>query len=248
MLRAVSVTDIGKKRQLNQDYIYASVAAVGKLPNLFMVADGMGGHNAGDYASRFTIESIEKYVQNSDEADPDNVFDEAVPIVNRDLRRIAASDKELSGMGTTLVAACVQDDMLRVANVGDSRLYIVNPRYITQITVDHSLVEEMIQKGGLDRKDARNHPDKNIITRAVGALDHIEADHFCVELQKEDTILLCSDGLTNMVDDEEIKRIVAGKGTLAERADALIEAANNNGGKDNIAVILIEPFANEVEE
>ena len=116
-------------------------------------------------------------------------------------------------------------------------------REIRQITRDHSLVEEMIRMGGLDRADARNHPDKNIITRAVGAEDHVEPDFFTVELREGDTVLMCSDGLTNMLEDEEIRMIISGARDLVEKAERLVEAANANGGRDNISVILIEPCA-----
>ena len=146
------------------------------------------------------------------------------------------------GMGTTVVVASCMGRFLQVANVGDSRLYVVN-REIRQITRDHSLVEEMIRMGGLDRADARNHPDKNIITRAVGAEDHVEPDFFTVELREGDTVLMCSDGLTNMLEDEEIRMIISGARDLVEKAERLVEAANANGGRDNISVILIEPCA-----
>ena len=133
---------------------------------------------------------------------------------------------------------------LQVANVGDSRLYIIN-KEIRQITRDHSLVEEMIRMGGIDRKAARNHPDKNIITRAIGGMDTVEIDFFHEELRPGDIVLMCSDGLTNMLEDEEIGEILKEQVSIEERAKKLVEAANNNGGKDNIAVILIDVFAKE---
>jgi len=126
--------------------------------------------------------------------------------------------------------------------VGDSRLYVVNDK-IKQITIDHSLVEEMIQMGGLDRASARKHPDRNIITRAIGACNTVDVDFFHVELKPEDIVLMCSDGLTNMLEDEEIRQILSGPKDIREKAEELVKAANNNGGSDNIAVILIEPFA-----
>lgn len=129
-----------------------------------------------------------------------------------------------------------------VANVGDSRLYLINDE-IRQVTVDHSLVEEMVRIGGLDRNAARNHPDKNIITRAVGVKEKVEIDFFRVALLRDDTILLCSDGLSNMVEDEQIRLIVNGQRDIVEKTQELIKAANENGGNDNISVILIEPFA-----
>jgi len=144
-----------------------------------------------------------------------------------------------------VVATCKGRELL-VANVGDSRLYVVG-RQIRQITRDHSLVEEMVRLGGIDRETARNHPDKNIITRAIGATPSVDVDFFHVELQEDELILMCSDGLTNMLEDEEIRMILHGQRDIVEKAEELVKAANNNGGKDNIAVILIEPAADEVE-
>ncbi len=128
--------------------------------------------------------------------------------------------------------------------MGDSRLYIVGDE-IRQITRDHSLVEEMVRMGGLGREEARNHPDKNIITRAIGARDTIEIDFFHEELKSGDIVLMCSDGLTNMLEDEEIKSILQGEGAMEEKVKRLIGAANENGGKDNITVILVDAFAKE---
>ena len=242
VLKTFSITDIGRKRNINQDYIYTSEEPVGNLPNVFIVADGMGGHNAGDYASKVTVETMLAEMQSSFEKNPTLIFRRAIEEANEVIRRRADEDKKLEGMGTTVVVASCMGRFLQVANVGDSRLYVVN-REIRQITRDHSLVEEMIRMGGLDRADARNHPDKNIITRAVGAEDHVEPDFFTVELREGDTVLMCSDGLTNMLEDEEIRMIISGARDLVEKAERLVEAANANGGRDNISVILIEPCA-----
>ncbi|MBP3604917.1 MAG: Stp1/IreP family PP2C-type Ser/Thr phosphatase [Lachnospiraceae bacterium] len=244
-MTSFSITDIGKKRKLNQDFVYASDEPIGNLPNIYIVADGMGGHNAGDYASKCTVETIVREVQNSFEKSPIRILSKAIREANDKVRRKARSDVNLTGMGTTVVAATCMGKYLQVANVGDSRLYIINDE-IRQITRDHSLVEEMIRMGGLDREAARNHPDKNIITRAIGAKDTIEIDFFNEELKSGDIVLMCSDGLTNMLQDEEINAILKGAGTLKERAEKLVEAANNNGGRDNIAVIIIDMFAREV--
>lgn len=246
MLKTFSITDIGKRRKLNQDYVYTSEMPVGHLPNLFMVADGMGGHNAGDYASRYTIETIVNEIQNFEEDSPVFVLEKAIKSANRHIRQKSEEEIELNGMGTTVVAATINGDKLCVANVGDSRLYIINKRTIRQITRDHSLVEEMVRMGGLKREMARTHPDKNIITRAIGAQDDVEVDFFELTLEKDDVILMCSDGLTNMIEDEEIRMIMQGQRDIVEKAESLIKAANNNGGKDNIAVVLVEPFADEV--
>ena len=242
MLKTFSITDIGKKRKLNQDYVYTSERPVGNLPNVFIVADGMGGHNAGDYASKFTVETMIQEIENSFEVNPEKILAKAIEVANEKILAAAAEDENLEGMGTTVVAATCMGKYLRVANVGDSRLYVIGEK-ITQITRDHSLVEEMVRMGGIDREAARNHPDKNIITRAVGATNKVEVDFFNVELSEKDIVLMCSDGLTNMLEDEEIRMILNGQRDIVEKAEELVKAANLNGGKDNIAVVLIEPFA-----
>lgn len=246
MLKSYALTDIGRRRQLNQDFIYCSETPVGNLPNIFIVADGMGGHNAGDYASVLAVETVVEEIEASFEKNPVKILEHAITKANTILRQRASENFSLSGMGTTLVAATCFGRYLEVANVGDSRLYVVGEE-ITQITVDHSLVEEMVRMGGIGREEARNHPDKNIITRAVGAKDDVEIDFFNLELKTGDMVLLCSDGLTNMVDDERILRIMKNGGNLRDRVEELVETANRNGGKDNISVIVIEPLADEVE-
>ena len=242
MLQAFSVTDIGKRRQLNQDYVFAQETPLGNLANLFLVADGMGGHNAGDYASRYAVETVVREVKGSFEKSPVRILGKAIKVANDQIRRKAGEDVSLYGMGTTMVAATLMGHYLQVANVGDSRLYIVNDE-IRQITRDHSLVEEMVRLGGIKPEEAKHHPDKNIITRAVGAEDKVEPDFFTVELQEGEIVLMCSDGLTNMLEDEEIRMIISGARDLVEKAESLVEAANANGGRDNISVILIEPCA-----
>ena len=246
MLKTFSITDIGRKRKVNQDYIYTSEKPVGNLPNVFIVADGMGGHNAGDYASKVTVETPLAEMENSFEKNPTLIFRKAIEEANEVIRRRAREDEKLEGMGTTVVVASCMGRFLQVANVGDSRLYVVGSK-IRQITRDHSYVEEMVRIGELDRADARNHPDKNIITRAIGARDYVEADFYNLELKTGDMVLLCSDGLTNMVDDETIHHILRGDGRLKDRVEELVRTANQNGGKDNISAIVIEPLADEVE-
>lgn len=244
MIKSFSVTDIGRKRKLNQDFAYSSDEPVGNLPNVYIVADGMGGHQAGDYASKCTVETMVREIRGCFEKSPIRILSKAIRIANDQVRKKAREDESLLGMGTTVVAATCLGKYLQVANVGDSRLYIINDE-VRQITRDHSLVEEMVRMGGIDREAARNHPDKNIITRAIGARDTIEIDFFHEELKSGDIVLMCSDGLTNMLEDEEIGRILRSQGTIEERAEELIEAANQNGGRDNIAVIVIDMFAEE---
>lgn len=244
MLRSYAVTDIGCKRQINQDFVYLSETPVGNLPNIFIVADGMGGHNAGEFASKYAVETIVEEVRASSEKNPTIILGRAIDKANAYIRQKAGGDNALMGMGTTIVIATCIGKNLEVANVGDSRLYLVNDR-IEQVTIDHSLVEEMIQRGGIDRRSARNHPKKNIITRALGAKSTIEADFFNLKLEEGDIVMLCSDGLTNMVEDEDIRKTLKSGGNLKERAEALVRMANDNGGKDNISVIIIEPSMDE---
>ena len=199
-MKTYSITDTGALREMNQDYFFASDDPVGNLPNLYIVADGMGGHKAGDYASRYTTQRVVASVSRDPGEEPVSIIKEAINTANKILIEEAAEDESKQGMGTTLVVATIIDGKLYVANVGDSRLYIVNDN-IRQVTRDHSLVAEMVRLGEVDVAAAREHPDKNIITRAIGAKENVEADFFEVELQEGDRIVICTDGLTNMVED-----------------------------------------------
>lgn len=227
---------------MNQDFVCSSDESVGHLPNLYLLADGMGGHKAGDYASRFTVRETLRLAAANRGSDPIEILGEALHTVNQNLHATAGMREDLSGCGTTIVAATVSGTTLRTANVGDSRLYLVGDT-IRQITVDHSLVEEMVLAGSLDAKKARNHPDKNVITRAVGAEEYLDVDFFTTRLHPGELILMCSDGLTNMVEDEEILELIHRQETLESKAKALVTRANENGGLDNISVILIDAFA-----
>ncbi len=245
MLKTFSKTDIGQSRRLNQDCVYTCEVPLGNLPNLFIVADGMGGHNAGDYASAYTVKAIEREVMLCEETEPVKIMKEAIECANEEIYKKAEAEENFKGMGTTVVVATILDDVLYVANVGDSRLYLIDEE-IQQITRDHSLVEEMVRIGEIERSAARMHPDKNIITRAIGALATIEIDFFEVDLKRGDLILMCSDGLTNMIEDEDIRMVARAQRDVVQIVEELIRVANHNGGKDNIAVIIIEPFADEV--
>lgn len=239
-MKSFSVTDIGKKRSVNQDYLYCNENAVGKFPNLFIVADGMGGHRAGDYASRLCVNKVIEAVGASSMVTPISIFDEAIEFANRAVYGEAADNEEYEGMGTTFVGAVLYDKTLYVANIGDSRLYVLSDRF-RQITEDHSLVEEMVKNGEIRKDEARSHPNKNIITRALGTNKTVVADYFELDLKEDDIVLLCSDGLTNMVEDEEIAHILRQyQGDLAGAGQKLVLRANDYGGKDNIAIVLIQ--------
>lgn len=248
LMEAYCLTDVGRRRSSNQDYVFISEQPVGNLPNLFVVADGMGGHNAGDLASRLAVEALTKSIrENKKEKNPIRILGRAIEKANESVLEKAATDSNLYGMGTTLVTATVSGGCLYVANVGDSRLYLIRNQRIRQVTKDHSLVEEMVRLGELTEEQARNHPDKNIITRAIGARRRVKIDFFDEDLRGQDVILMCSDGLSNMVEDREMEGIVKENGPLKDAALKLIEAANKNGGRDNIAVVLVRPMTDEVK-
>ena len=239
------MTDVGRKREINQDYVFATDEPLGALPNLLVVADGMGGHKAGDFASKYTVEVLEEELKHTLKENPEEILRDAVRTANHKLIEAAGKDIKLEGMGTTLVAATVIDHSLYFVNVGDSRLYLINQE-IRQLSRDHSLVEEMLRLGGINEEEAKHHPDKNIITRAIGGKENVEADFFEHHLKKGDIILMCTDGLCNMVDDEEIFAIIKGARDIVEAGQSLIDRANANGGKDNIGVVLAQPYSDEV--
>lgn len=244
-MKTFFITDVGMVRQVNQDYVYATDQPLGALPNLFVVADGMGGHQAGDYASKYTVEVLQRELAESEGPDVEKELVLAIQTANKEIIRKASQDSHLKGMGTTVVAATIVNQMMYFANVGDSRLYLIN-QGIVQLTKDHSLVEEMVRLGGIKPEEAKHHPDKNIITRAIGAKETVEVDFYEHRLKRGDIILMCTDGLSNMVDDEELFHIVQGGRDIVESGESLVAAAKENGGTDNIGLVLVDPFANEV--
>ena len=247
-MKSFSLTDVGQVRNQNQDYVYASEQPIGNLPNLFVLADGMGGHNAGDFASRCAVSVIEASVKKDMSFNPIKIMRHAIEEANEKIHELAKEDAAKAGMGTTLVAVTVVGYYAYVANVGDSRLYVSDEQGLVQITRDHSWIAEMVMRGELSKEEARNHPDKNIITRALGAEKTVDVDFFDMRLEPGSTILMCSDGLSNMVEDKKMEEIILNSDEdITWKGNTLIQEANNNGGKDNIAIILIEPFTNEVE-
>ena len=246
-MRIYSATDVGQKRKMNQDYVFVSQEPVGNLPNLFAVADGMGGHNAGDYASAHAVQTLVSQIQADADFNPIKVIRHAIEAANTEIIDQAQRDEGLRGMGTTMVVATIVGNYAYVANVGDSRMYVVD-KQIRQVTKDHSLVQEMVRMGEITAEQARNHPDKNIITRALGAERVVDVDFFDMRLEPGSTLLMCSDGLSNMVEDRKMEEIILNSDEdITWKGDTLIQEANQNGGKDNIAIILIEPFTNEVK-
>ena len=247
-MRVYSATDVGQKRKMNQDYVFVSENPVGNLPNLFVVADGMGGHNAGDFASSHAVQILVDEIRKDADLNPIKVLRHAIETANSAILDRAQKEEALRGMGTTMVAATIVGHYAYVANVGDSRLYLIQGK-IRQITKDHSLVQEMVRMGEIKPEEARNHPDKNIITRALGAERTVDIDFFDLKMEPGSTILMCSDGLSNMVEDSKIEEIILDQtNELPKKGERLLSEANRNGGKDNIAVILVEPFTNEVDK
>lgn len=240
-MSAVGRCDLGKVRKQNEDSIYISVDT--KL-RYFIVADGMGGHNAGEIASQSAIEYFNEYIRdNGDISDGGDVLDtfvEALSYSNLKIYEMSQSDPAYSGMGTTFSAAALYDGKLYCVHIGDSRIYIYDKKGLRQITRDHSFVMEMVRMGKLTVEEARVHPKRNMITKAVGIEKSMPADTFIQPVGEDSIILLCSDGLPSMVADRDIEKILKKRAGLDKKADMLVELANKNGGYDNISVILAD--------
>ena len=241
-----AITDTGRIRSNNQDYVFASDSDTGVLANLFLVADGMGGHRAGEYASETAVKTVLEELRNKNVSEPIPALDSAIRFANKKLYTESKADASKAGMGTTFVAATVYDEHLYIANVGDSRLYVVEDKGLRQVTRDHSVVEELVRNGGLSKEAARKHADKHKITRAVGAEEEVKVDFFDVPISDVHQILMCTDGLTNMLSDEEISDILLSDNKVKQKAELLVTTANEKGGRDNITVVVIDSFTDEV--
>ncbi|MDF2820770.1 MAG: Serine/threonine protein phosphatase [Clostridiales bacterium] len=239
-MEVYGITDIGQKRTNNQDYIFYSGEKIGNLPNLFIVADGMGGHNAGDQASSIAVKNFIEFVDNTDLYSITDILKIGIKEMNSIVYKLSMENEEFTGMGTTFVVAVIDYGTLYVANIGDSRAYIVNEENINKVTIDHSFVEEMLISGQITEEEAINHPKKNRITRAIGVSDTVMVDLFEQKLNSNDYVLMCSDGLTNMLSNNEIKEILLSNTDVEEKVKNLISASNCNGGDDNISAIVIK--------
>ena len=230
-----SATSVGRIRPLNEDsYFVSEPDQSGTV--LAIVADGMGGHNAGEVASGKAVGIVQKDVLGKCGKNAKDVLVKAVNDANREIYEMSVNARNLSGMGTTMTACVAEEHNVTAVQVGDSRLYLIRGEKITQITKDHSLVEMLLENGKITKEEARRHPQKNIITRAVGTDKTVEADIYEFRAEAGDVILLCSDGLVNMVEDEEIINLSE---TLNDAANKLVAEAETAGGTDNITVILI---------
>lgn len=239
-MKIFSKTDRGKVRKENQDAYFADKTA--DKAAFAVVCDGMGGANAGNVASEIAVKRISEYVIRSyrdgmTDEDIEKTVKNAVVSANIELYDMSVNDPKLSGMGTTVVLAFVKDGTAVIAHVGDSRIYLVNGG-ITQLTRDHSVVQSLIESGKITPEDAKFHPRKNVITRALGAEEEVAVDTARLKLNEGETLLLCTDGLTNFLDDSDILETF--KNTdIAMTAESLVEKANQNGGGDNITVVTV---------
>ena len=235
-----AASDTGRVRQTNEDFCFATTRQIGGLSNLFVVCDGMGGHRAGEYASSLAVAKMLSRVREYGSGDPFEILSAGIEGANRAIYELSQSDPDKAGMGTTLVAATVEDSTLYAVNVGDSRLYCMEKSGLRQITRDHSYVAEMVQKGLLDSREARFHRDRNKITRAIGVLPGVRIDYFDFDVIPGMQVLLCTDGLTGMLYDEEIRDVLDTSAEPKEKTIELIGKANERGGTDNITVVLVE--------
>ncbi|MGX6962705.1 Stp1/IreP family PP2C-type Ser/Thr phosphatase [Vagococcus xieshaowenii] len=234
-------TNVGKKRSSNQDSVGLYINQ--KNIALAIVADGMGGHQAGDIASQLTVSQLGDAWEQTDIDDEEL----ATSWLNVEIQRLnhliyeeGIQFPERVGMGTTIVAAVVIDKRVILFNVGDSRSYRVRGDVISQLTEDHSLVNELVKTGEISKEEAQQHPRRNVLTRSLGLPTDVEIDSVTVDLLLNDYIILCTDGLSNMVPDERMLRVVSSEMTLKKKVTTLIEIANEAGGKDNITVLLMD--------
>lgn len=230
----MALTDVGMKRHNNEDSYIVNVANEDKI---FIVADGMGGHNAGEIASLEACRITESYILEQ-KGSIESVLREGVVKANRDIYVRAAENPSMKGMGTTIDVCVVRDNTLHIAHVGDSRVYIINNDSIRRVTKDHSIVGMMLEEGSITEEQARVHPQRNYITRAVGSAVNIEVDIIHEDVHSGEWVLMCTDGLTNMVEKDVLHSIVTGAESVNDGACELVRRAKENGGDDNITVIL----------
>lgn len=247
-VKAFGLTDVGRKRRHNED-----AYLLDEQRGLFVVADGMGGHAAGEVASRITVESIQEFIAATEEEHDSswpfgfnnrvsmegNRLTTSVEKANEKVMRAVQNRPELKGMGTTVVAALFDEDRATLVHVGDSRAYLFRGGELRRLTDDHSWVQEQVNAGILSEDEAKSHPLKNVVTRALGGAAHVSVDLIEVPTQAGDRFLLCSDGLTGMVTDDEIVDSFAAP-SLEKTVRTLVDTANDRGGVDNITAILIE--------
>lgn len=241
-MQAVFKTDKGKVRPHNEDNGGIFTNGAGNI--LAIVADGMGGHNAGEVASEIAVEHFkERWSAIDNEISPtdaENWFKENISAVNKRILEHAAKNTKCEGMGTTIVAAICTEQFATVTNIGDSRCYLLNEQGLSQVTEDHSFVNELVKTGQISPEDAKHHPRKNIVLKAVGSDPEIEVDTKTITWEQGDKILLCSDGLSDKVSKEEMIDVLNSSELMHVKAEQLIKYANEYGGEDNISLAIVD--------
>ncbi len=247
IIRLGAFTDKGKMREINEDNYYISGFdyEYQNENGYIIIADGMGGHNAGEVASQIAVDEIRKYIsekyqQAMTDEEIQNMIHESLVKANSVIFNRSNDNKQCTGMGTTAILCVIKSHRLYIAHVGDSRVYIIRNQILNQITTDHSIVEELVNSGSITREEAENHPQKNVITRALGAEEDIEIDIYLHNLEDKDIILLCTDGLTNMLTDEEIISEFSKDENIQLTIEKLVKMANDKGGLDNITAIALK--------
>ncbi len=243
-------SDKGMVREINEDS-YKIISGYPGIPSAFIVADGMGGHNSGEIASKLAVDFISNYILSSPssftaEKDIPSAISHMIEKANSSIYNSSMEHANNYGMGTTLTVAVECSGVaagcgkkLYIGHIGDSRAYVVRHSGIERITTDHSFIEELIKSGSLTREEAENHPKKNIITRALGCVESIESDIYISDIMENDIFIICTDGLTNMLGEDVIKKMAQEFDNPQEACDRMVEAANKNGGNDNITVVVI---------
>ena len=241
-MKVFAKTDIGKMRNMNQDCIY--IPQKDDPINLFILADGMGGYNGGEIASKLAVETVKDYIKkhfSSIELDKESIMQflkETVEHANEVVYKKSREDKELNEMGTTLEVCLIYNEKVFIAHVGDSRVYRIRKDFIRKLTTDHSYVEKLVKDGTITREESYTHPKKNMLIQAVGCEKTINPEILVKGFLKDDILLMCSDGLTNMVSENEIYRII--RANVQKANEKLVLRANENGGIDDVSVIIVE--------
>lgn len=241
MSKAFATSDVGKAREINEDYFYISY--LDDEIQLFILADGMGGYNGGEVASKLAVTSAKNYILSNFEknnSDKDTILDlvkNSSQYANMVVYEKAKENPELSKMGTTLDICLIYQSKAFISHIGDSRIYRIRKDFMRKLTKDHSYVQQLIDEGKITKEESLKHPKKNMLMKALGCTPFIEPDAMIKGFIKEDVILMCSDGLTNMVSEERIKQIIKENPTDATKL--LVQEANDNGGNDNITAIII---------
>jgi serine/threonine protein phosphatase PrpC len=242
-MKYAAITDKGMVRKKNEDN-YRIISDYMDKPSFFIIADGMGGHSSGEIASKIAVEIAENHIKNSEKSFDNK--DDIVELINSiiidadsEIQYSSHTKTEREGMGTTFIIMVVLDDIAYIGHIGDSRVYLINDNIITKVTTDHSYVEELLKTGSITEKEAKNHPKKNLITRALGHIESDLADIYRVEFNKNNTIIMCTDGLTNKISNEEILEYSEKHKMPYELCRGLVDKANERGGEDNITVIAV---------